>query len=103
MQATEVSFAQKQEAATRAAAWLIPAVAIFSEACEEPAMRMDLLTVPIWHRLCMFLVGLVLVQAYREHFRLKPGILAKWIPVYLACFVATVAIVQALAQLTVSR
>ena len=72
----------------RAAALVVPLVAAFCEACQDPAIRSDV-AVSFWPRVCMFAVGLICVEAYRQHLGKKPAHLVKWAVVYAVSFFVT--------------
>lgn len=73
-------------------------LALISETCEDPAIRIDLSHIALWHRAVMFIVGAGNLAVYGDAIRVAPRLLSRWLALYVGCFALLVAATRYLWQ-----
>ena len=77
---------------------VIAILALISEACEDPAIRVDVWHIALWHRALMFIVGAGNLALYGHAVQVAPRILSRWFAFYVGCFALLVAVTKYLWQ-----
>jgi hypothetical protein len=73
-------------------------LALICETCEDPAIRIDISHVALWHRALMLIVGAGNIAIYGGAVRVAPRLLSRWLALYVCCFALLVAATKYLWQ-----